>query len=189
MPNKTNSLDPILKPLDPDQVYLPDGSSIRMALHSWELLRQKKDELKISNREIAEITGIPKGTIDRYLSGFATDPGLLNCCRMAVALGIPLHDYIYGLFPDLKPEEKKTDCCPYCSDERYTGKIEDLERIIALYERSLKFKNKLIGILLGLLAFVVLFVLIVLVIDITNPEIGWFQRMFSSIVTRSGGLL
>ena len=43
-----------------------------------DIIVQKKKELGLTNEELAHLSGIPKGTIDKILSGVTKDPGDLK---------------------------------------------------------------------------------------------------------------
>lgn len=112
-----------------------------------------------TNRQLSEVSGVPLGTVasirsknnDRF-PGLDTAQRLLNVLRDEEE-GDEMR----------KPPEALT----------YS---ELTQAMISLYERTIANKNKWIRTLFVILCTVVLFVLIILVYDILNPNIGWVQR-------------
>ena len=56
-------------------------------------IKQLKNEQKITNDRLSEMTGIPLGTLSKILAGISDSPKLANIVSIAEALGSSL-DYI-----------------------------------------------------------------------------------------------
>lgn len=67
-----------------------------------EIIAQKKKELGITNEELSKRSGVPKGTIDKILSGVTKDPKLETLKAIARVLGLSLDDF------DDKPKREPT---------------------------------------------------------------------------------
>lgn len=66
--------------------------------HSAMLSRIKKEKtkLKITNVDLAEMTGIPLGTLNKILSGDSRDPQISSVIKIAKALGMSADYIIFG---------------------------------------------------------------------------------------------
>ena len=58
-----------------------------------ERIKKIKNERKITNEQLSELTGIPLGTLSKILAGISDSPKLVNIVAIADALGCTL-DYI-----------------------------------------------------------------------------------------------
>lgn len=73
-------------------------------------IKKVKNEKKITNEKLAELTGIPLGTLSKIMAGMSDSPKLSNIVAIAEVLGCSL-DYIVNGTPDninnytLSPEE------------------------------------------------------------------------------------
>lgn len=142
----------------------------------------KAEEVGLNRQQVSDRAKIPKSTVDNIWSGRTTNPTLQTIIDLADAVGYPL-DSAPALPCPVVPE---SDNSSY------------LKHIISMYERqladkdiahdrelsSLRFhhnttvaeKNRWITIL-GLTCFVLVTgIIIILLIDITNPTVGWYRR-------------
>lgn len=62
-------------------------------------IKQVKNEKKITNEKLAELTGIPLSTVSKILAGISDSPKLSNMVLIARALGCTL-DYIVSGTPE-----------------------------------------------------------------------------------------
>ena len=62
-------------------------------------IKQIKNEKRITNDKLSELTGIPLGTLSKILAGMNDSPKLSNMIAIADALGCSL-DYIINGRPD-----------------------------------------------------------------------------------------
>lgn len=113
-----------------------------------------------TNRQLSEVSGVPISTVAAIRSK--------NNNRF------PGMDTAQRLLDVLQDEEeneedtmaRQTDSLSY-SDLTKTA--------VSLYERTIAGKNKWIRILVVMLCTVILFIFAILVYDIMNPHVGWFQ--------------
>lgn len=132
-----------------------------MLLH--ERIQERKRLRKLTNREIAELSGVPETSVSRILSGETANPSYLNVRDIVVALG--------------GDEDAFFDGAPPAAPARTAD-----AQLIALYEKrledkdaALRDKNKWIRNLFIVVIILVCFLVAWLIIDITNPAIGWFR--------------
>ena len=134
-----------------------------MLLH--ERIQERKRLRKLTNREIAELSGVPEASISRILSGETANPSYQNVRDIVVALGGD-EDAFFNSVPPTAP-------APAHSADA---------QVIALYEKrledkdaALRDKNKWIRNLFIVVIILVCFLVFWLIIDITNPVIGWVR--------------
>ena len=59
-------------------------------------IKEEKTKLKITNIELAEMTGIPLGTLNKILSGDSRDPRISSVIKITKALGMSADYIIFG---------------------------------------------------------------------------------------------
>lgn len=87
-----------------------------------ERIKKLKSQKKITNDKLAELTGIPLGTLSKILAGISDSPKLSNIVAIANALGCSLDWLISGV-----PENKNN----YLLDEGEIEFIEDYRKLDA----------------------------------------------------------
>lgn len=118
-------------------------------------LNKLKEEKGLTAKEIAEASGVPLPTVNRILSGQTPDPGYSTVCKLLDVLGA-------------SDDDKKQVFSGNADTEHYKA-------MIALYERGLAQRNKWIKLLAGVLLGIIAVIIIVLVIDILNPNMGYVR--------------
>lgn len=115
----------------------------------------------LTNRQLADLSGVPLGTIAAVRSkGNDRFPSLDTAHRLLTVLQDEEEN-------EEETMGKQTEALSYS---------ELTQTAVSLYERTIANKNKWIRILFVMLCAVVLFVFAILVYDILNPNVGWFQR-------------
>lgn len=117
-------------------------------------LNKLKEEKGLTSKELAEASGVPLPTVNRILSGQTPDPGYSTVCRLLDVLGAT-------------DDDKKTF--------EESSNVEQYKSMIALYERGLAQRNKWIKLLAGVFIGIVAVVVVVLVVDILNPNMGFVR--------------
>lgn len=118
-------------------------------------LNKLKEEKGLTAKEIAEASGVPLTTVNRILSGQTPDPCYSTVCKLLDVLGA-------------SDDDKKVLLTENSDVEHYKS-------MIALYERGLAQRNNWIRILAGVLFGIIAVIIIVLVIDILNPNMGYVR--------------
>lgn len=88
-----------------------------------DIISQKKKELGMTNEELSKRSGVPKGTIDKILSGVTKDPKLETLKAIAKVLGLSLDDF------DDKPKREPS--------------YEDVELLIARNGKQMSTEQKM----------------------------------------------
>lgn len=84
-----------------------------------------KKEKKITNSELAELSGVPYGTLNKVLGSETKEPQLTTIMKMAAALGVSSDYIIYGSNPrvELYPSE-------YACIEKYRALDEHGKQVV-----------------------------------------------------------
>lgn len=142
--------------------------------------KERKKVLNISNAELAEKTNVPKGTIDRLFSAHAYTEFRFSSIQPIVCLllGCKLEELDCDAAND--SEENWIDQIKQ-KDEQLDELRVDMERIKSEHDKSLsfargymKYQRRLIAVLGGLLIFTLLLIIVALIVDRANPNIGFF---------------
>ena len=94
-----------------------------------EKIEEYKRKLGLTSAELAAKSGVPKGTLDKILSGATKDPKLETLKAIARVLGLTLDD-----FDDYKPEEKSVS-----EEDTY----EHIEELIARNGKELSAEKRM----------------------------------------------
>lgn len=147
----------------------------------------KKSELGMTSQQLADASNVPKSTVDRILRKGTENPSLQTVLDLAGAVGYQFGEAVRKPLAPVPDGDK--DSNPY------------LQHIIAMYERQLSDKetahsnevaklerhynlvtsekNRWITILGIITAILVTGIFVILLIDITNPTVGWYRRELS----------
>ena len=132
-------------------------------------INARKAAMNMTNQQISDESGVPKTTIDRVLRKDTENPSVQVVFAIADAVG-----YEFGV-------PATTQTSDVAQDNPY------LKHIIAMYEKQIAElrrdhnrerteKNRWIRMLALIIALLGAGIIIILLIDITNPNVGWFQR-------------
>lgn len=91
-------------------------------MDTGELISLYRKQSKMTVDELAQKSGVPKGTLNKIIGGVTKAPTLPNMKAIARALGKTLDD-----FDDSVPEDKKAT--GISSDGKYSSLIEKLDRL------------------------------------------------------------
>lgn len=121
-------------------------------------LKELKDQRKLTNQQLADLAGIPVGTINRILAGQTDNPSFQTVCDIVMALDGSL-DELVGI------KNKSGQRAAPLNNE-----------IIELYEKIIAGKEKWLHRLFLCCCVLTLFVLGVLIYDLTHPMVGFFRQ-------------
>lgn len=120
-----------------------------------------KDETKMTYQDIADKSGVPISTVKRIFSGRTPDPGVTTVIAIVEAMG--------GTADDIQSTPSDSNDGEYISPK-------SIEQLCAVYERSLRDKNRLIKAQFITIVAMIAVLLFFLIWDLCNPNIGFIRR-------------
>ena len=121
-------------------------------------LKELKDQRKLTNQQLSDLSGVPVGTINRIMAGQTDNPSFQTVCDMVMAMGGSL-DELAGIQT------------PGGGEPSPPG-----EDLIRLYERTIEGKEKWLYRLFFLCCVLVAVLQGVLIYDLTHPMVGFFRQ-------------
>ncbi len=171
-----------------------DGPNF-FAMSTPELLawcKARKAELRVSNARLAELSGMPKGTIDRLFAGehvdfrYETIRPLLKALTGGAWSGNPCatpqeDDALRKRIQELEAELARREEAA----QHYKTNYDDMTTLVAntnkRHEEQLHFlrgeikrKNKAVTTLTVLVVLALLYIIVTLIIDLANPSQGFY---------------
>lgn len=122
-------------------------------------LKELKDKRKLTNQQLAELSGVPVGTINRILSGQTDNPSFQTVCDIVMAMDGSL-DELAGIKEAEEPPAKA----------KGPGR-----EIIELYQDIITGKDKWLHRLFVCCCFLTLVMVAIVGYDLTHPTVGFFQ--------------
>lgn len=178
----------------PDRGVVCNGPNLDVldtdSYRSWVLLAMDHDD--ISHGDLSILSGVAKGTIDNFLAGTTADIRRDTCWRITRGLFRSLGDNPCPLkarsfetnaaaHADLK-EHYETQLAELSArHERLRdqvtfrdSQISEKDALIREYMSFFRRKNRIIAILGGIAAVAIAVILVALIVDSMNPDIGFF---------------
>ena len=149
-------------------------------------LKTLKSSADLTGQEWANISGIPYGTISRVLAGDSPNPGfhcVSNLVRSAHVSLDDFYDELYGLHQLPKGAAEPMPSLPEPAASEPIP-VPVYERMISYRDDIIQSKDRWIRILAISLAIVIAFIMLVLLIDITDPNVGWFRSIIAGRLHR-----
>ena len=147
-----------------------------------EMKRLKKESGKTC-QDIAAEAFVSSSTVQRYMSGAVKEADTGSFNRIMSAIGgdnEPGPDECAAPAPpsDTAPSLDEISQQHYC--QLIAAHKAELDRMQGFYIRTIRYKNRWIRFLASLLLLLFALLVIVLLIDIVNPNIGWFRHLFGA---------
>ena len=148
-------------------------------------INAKKNAIGMTNQQIADESKVPKSTVDRVLGKRTENPTMQVILDIAGAVG-------YDLVTPAKVQNLEAgQDNPYVRHiiSMYECQIAGLER---QYNRVTAEKDRWIWTLAAIIGLMGTGIIAILLIDLTNPNVGWFQHdtdPFALVVLAIGLLL
>lgn len=121
-------------------------------------LKALKDKKKLTNQQLSDLSGVPLGTINRIMAGQTENPNFQTVCDLVKSMEGSL-DELVGLTPP--PQEE--------------GQIMSRD-LIRVYEDTIRNKDKWLHRIFVCCCVLVIFIMGVVMYDLMNPMIGFFQE-------------
>lgn len=129
-----------------------------------EYLNRLKDERNLTLAQIADISGVPAGTVQRIMSGSTENPAFQAVVEVIKALGGSVDEYA-GISKAQPSGKRDTE-------------FED--KIIGIYTKVIKDKNRKIAVLFGVLTLFVVGAAILVIYDSHNGSMGYIRYVLSA---------
>ena len=120
-------------------------------------LKILKEKRKLTNQQLADLSGVPIGTINRIMAGQTDNPSFQTVCDLVMAMEGSL-DELAGIREETPPERKAAS-----------------REIIHLYESMLENKEKWLHRLFVCCCVLTVVLIGIVAFDLMNPHIGFFQ--------------
>ena len=144
-----------------------------------EKLTALKNACRLTNQQIAELSGLSPTTVQRYLSGAIKDAPIDTISRIIVAMGGDPKETL-GLSPPAADRSSEIDLYERVIASLKKRHGEELERLRLSYADRIKEYRKWVRILSIIAGILTLFIMTLLLIDIINPDIRWFRKILNS---------
>ena len=126
----------------------------------WQLCREAKEALHLTNQAIADRAGLALNTVSQYLRGESKSASVYTVDPICYALGIDLNAY-FGISPP----------APESVSELLRLENKSLRIQREHLQKSLRMHRLVTLILLSIVALCAF----ALVVDILSPTLGWFR--------------
>lgn len=136
--------------------YHITGDNIMLA----DYLRMLKDKKNVTNQELSDLSGVPIGTINRIMARQTDNPSFQTVCDIVIALDGSLDD-LAGIKTTAEKESHNTALSM---------------EMVQMYRHLIATKDKWIHRLFICLCCLVVFILVVLIVDLSIPSVGFFRR-------------
>ena len=134
-----------------------DGSAMNI-----DYLRKLKAESRLTNEQLAQISGIPGSTLARIFNGRTDNPYFHTIVDLVRAMKGSVDE-----MEDLRSLQKDANTAENAAVDN---------KLITLYREILNNKERLIRFLAGVLLAVLIFILIMVTYDILHHMKGWIQH-------------
>ncbi len=136
-----------------------------------EKLKMIKEEKDLTNVEIAKVCDLPLATVTRVFSERTLNPTFETITRIAIGMGVSLDELVGLKQPDEPPIASPIETTLNSYSELLKEKDERIKELKEDNERCRNEKRTILCILVGFIAFVLVF----LAIDLFNGDFGRFQ--------------
>lgn len=146
--------------------------------------KQLKEESGKTYQDIALEAHMSQTSVHRYISGDIKDADPDSYNRIMAAIGgddDPCEDDCSTPTPPADPAPSPDEISQQHYRQLIAAHKAELDRMQGFYTRTIRYKNRWIRFLAALLLLLFALLVTVLLIDITNPGIGWFRHLFGRL--------
>ena len=129
-----------------------------------ERLRALKDKSGMTSKEIAEKSNVPESTVTRILSGKTENPTIITVMAMTKAMGGTSAD----IFDDDAQIIPSANVIVSDAEKRHS-------EVVDLYREIVETKNKWIKFLMIWNISITVFIILLLILDLMNGDVGFFR--------------
>lgn len=106
----------------------------------WEICRARKEQLGITNEEIAAEANLPIGTVKKFFSGASKSPYIFTVAPIFRVMGISL-DEVFGISVRLTPTEEMLSA----RQEQLEHRVESKDKTIDMLWSGIRMRNHIIA--------------------------------------------
>lgn len=141
-----------------------------------------KKKSGLSNQQIADKTNLSISTINRFFRGEMENPDLEKVTLILGAMGYSLSDLADDEKISISRYNVDELLLPYIERiaEPYLHQIEILQSEKEHLLESLAYRKLICNILLAISVSLIAFICVILVIDLANPNIGWYRGAYTT---------
>ena len=146
--------------------------------------KRLKEESGKTYQDIAQETHMSQTSVHRYISGDVKDADPDSYNRIMSAIGgddEPGPDECAAPAPPADTSPSLDDIAQQHYQHLIAAHDAELAWMQELYNRTIRYKNRWINFLSALLLLLFVLVIIALLIDIANPNVGWFRHLFGRL--------
>lgn len=147
------------------------------ASNMLEWCKERKARLGLTNAKISDLSGVPKGTVDRLFAGEHTDVKFETIRPIVKCLVGGEFDVNTCIAPDMVQMEHQAEIIEQ-QQQALQNSAEEKARMIEFFENQLRIKTKYIVVLGSAFAVTMLIIIAALIIDRLNPDKGFFWLIF-----------
>lgn len=144
---------------------------------------QKKNQIGMTNQQLADASGIPKSTVDKIIRRETPNPTMQTILDLAAAVG-----YSFSNHPEMVspiPESNIKDPIVLHMINHYERQNivyeERLKQLSSHYNMLIAEKNRWIQTLAMIIGLIIAGIVTILLIDLATPDVGWFPHDASSL--------
>lgn len=139
--------------------------------------KERKARLGLTNAKISDLSGVPKGTVDRLFAGEHVDAKFETVRPIVKCLVGGEFDVNTCIAPDRVQMEHQAEIIE--QQQILIQKLEEEKaRLIDVFENQLRIKTKYIVVLGSAFTVTLLIIIVALIIDRLNPDLGFFWRFY-----------
>lgn len=152
-------------------------------------LKRKKEQMHLTNQNIADKTGVPLSNIKKFFAGDIVNPNIFNVMAICMCLGESLDDLLGNSRSEasLKAEYAVRTATLEAENKDLRKDIEHLKEMNSLQSKTIDHleaaydrRGKKVGTMILTSILLVLTVLAYLTVDYKNLSVGLFQEEFTS---------
>lgn len=147
-----------------------------------DLFRALKEKSNLSNQQIADKSCLSISTINRFFRGEIDNPSFDEVNRILVAMGYSLSGLLDSEIYSITRYNVDEIMIPYIDHitSSYKCQIELLNKDKEHLAAGLSNHRKLSTIAVITAASLMIFICVILIIDLTNTNVGWYRGVFNT---------
>lgn len=141
-----------------------------------------KEKSGLSNQQIHERSDLSLSTVNRFFRGEIENPDLDKVCRILNAMGYSLENLSDNEKISISRQNIDEVLLPYIDSilEPYRKQIDLLNKDLDHLKNALTYRRHVCNIAIAVAIALMVFICAILIIDLTNPNIGWYRGAYQA---------